>query len=168
MKQSIRHGAVIKCDMATVVDEPNIYVVKDACMAPPFTSYSMAPLVRGQAAAAGWGRVKCSRVRWPGAAPGKASKKVDLCPDHAKTHIISVEEAAELRKKARAAAKADRVAGELAARAERDAARADKRMAKAAAKQKRAQERAEREALKIHGPAPRKRRALGEQAAVTP
>lgn len=66
MKQPIRHGAVIKCEVP-------------GCLA-SFTTYSVSSLARQQAADAGWVRVKGTTVRIPDVYLGRG--KVDICPEH--------------------------------------------------------------------------------------
>jgi len=78
MKESIRHGGVVRCDMAFVDGEQNF---KNEC-SERFVTYSVASLARSQAANADWERVKVKLVKWPGNPPAGDNKKVDLCPKH--------------------------------------------------------------------------------------
>jgi len=81
MKESIRHGGVVRCDMVKVVETKNDIVFKNEC-GERFVSYSVSSLVRAQAANADWARVKVKLVKWPGNPPAGDNKKVDLCPKH--------------------------------------------------------------------------------------
>lgn len=78
MKESIRHGGVVRCDMVFVDREQNF---KNECNE-RFVTYSVARLARAQAAVADWSRVKVKLVKWPGNPPAGDNKKVDLCPKH--------------------------------------------------------------------------------------
>jgi hypothetical protein len=78
MKESIRHGGVVRCDMAFVDGEQNF---KNEC-SERFVTYSVASRARAQAANADWARAKVKLVKWPGNPPAGDNKKVDLCPKH--------------------------------------------------------------------------------------
>jgi hypothetical protein len=81
MKESIRHGGVVRCDMVKVVETKKTIAFKGECEE-RFISYSVSSLVRAQAANADWARVKVKLVKWPGNPPAGDNKKVDLCPKH--------------------------------------------------------------------------------------
>lgn len=81
MKESIRHGGVLRCDMVKVVETKDDLVFKNEC-SERFVTYSVSSLVRAQAANADWARVKVKLVKWPGNPPASDNKKVDLCPKH--------------------------------------------------------------------------------------
>jgi hypothetical protein len=125
MKSTIRHGAVLKCDMVTVSKDGTKHTHK--CKEPSFISYSVSSFVREQAANVGWVRPKVGRVKWPGQPPMADAKKVDLCPEHAAL-VMSDEEAKAAKEKRKAERKAERAA----ARAE---AKAEKKRQKAAARE---------------------------------
>lgn len=68
-RRSIRHGGVVACDMPGCRET--------------YTTYSVVTLARGQAARAGWHRVRGSTVRDQGGhLLASGSAKVDLCPEH--------------------------------------------------------------------------------------
>lgn len=119
MKSSIKHGAIVRCDMVFVDAEDEW---KNPCDEPPFISYSVASIVREQAKNADWSRPKAGRVKWPGNPPCANAKKVDLCPKHSAL-IMTDDEV----KQAKIDAKAKR-------KAEREQAKAEKKAAKKAAK----------------------------------
>jgi hypothetical protein len=94
MKESIRHGGVLRCDMVKVVETKNAIVFKNECEE-RFVSYSVSSLVRAQAANADWARVKV---------------KVDLCPT-CSALVMSAEDHRKLkdqRKAEKLAAKLDK------------------------------------------------------------
>lgn len=135
MKSSIRHGAVVRCDMVTVVDTPSGIAFTNECET-RFTTYSVSKIARTQAELATWARVKVRLVRWPGQPPAKNSKKVDLCPDHAKL-VMTEDEYKVIKATELAARKAERTATKIAkprkprkSKIERDAERAAKTAAK--------------------------------------
>jgi len=78
MKESIKHGGVVRCDMVFVDGEQNF---KNECRE-RFVTYSVASLAREQARRQDWVRVKVKLVKWPGNLPAGDNKKVDLCPKH--------------------------------------------------------------------------------------
>jgi sRNA-binding protein len=126
MKSSIKHGAILRCDMVFVDAEDNF---KNECRE-SFVTYSVSSIVREQAVNADWARPKAGRVKWPGNPPCANAKKVDLCPAHAALIMSDAEV-----KQARTEAKAKRKAERELAKAERKAA---KKAAKLAAKKPRA------------------------------
>lgn len=65
-RRSIRHGAVVQCDMPECRET--------------FTTYCVAGLARKQAAAVGWSRVAASSVEHGGHRLGTGKQKVDVCP----------------------------------------------------------------------------------------
>lgn len=68
MKTTIRHGAVVSCDVPK-------------CDA-KFTTYSVSTIAREQAGGAGWSRLKLGEMPgWEDFGLGsKKSKKLDVCP----------------------------------------------------------------------------------------
>lgn len=134
-KSSIRHGGVVRCDMVTVIETPKGFAFTEECEE-KFTTYSVSKMAREQALGAKWVRVKVSRVKWPGNPPAENSKKVDLCPGHAKL-AMSEEEYKANKVALRAAQKAELAAAKAArprkprkSKIERDAERAAKAAAK--------------------------------------
>ena len=149
MKRSIRYGAMIQCDMVTVSDNGTEHT--DQCYV-RFISYSVSSIVREQASAGGWARVRVDRVTWPGEPPMSDAKKVDLCPMHAK-RVISEEEAKAAKAKRRDEAKAQH-------KAERAAARSEKK-----AEKKRQKEAARDVAKAVKAQKEKKRRGKAQEAA---
>jgi hypothetical protein len=98
---SIRHGAVVKCDLVTVRETPLSVFFENPCKE-TFTTYSIAGLARSQAAKDGWARVKAGKVKWPGMPIAAPSKKVDLCAGHAS--LVMSDEEYKIHKKAQRAA----------------------------------------------------------------
>lgn len=92
MRQSIRHGGILKCDA-------------EGCGV-QFISYSFVSLIRAQAKLAKWRRPLSKHVRWSADPVVEANRRVDLCPDHS-SWIIPPEEYKAERAKQR---DADRVA----------------------------------------------------------
>jgi hypothetical protein len=90
MKESIRHGGIVRCDMVKVIETKDDIVFRNECDE-RFISYSVASLVRAQAANADWARVKVKLVKWPGNPPAGGSKKVDLCPKHSALVMTTAE-----------------------------------------------------------------------------
>lgn len=69
MKATIRHGAVVRCDVPK-------------CKSEPFTTYSVSTIAREQAGGAGWSRRKLSEFTgWTEWGYGSSGRKViDVCP----------------------------------------------------------------------------------------
>ena len=68
----------MQCDMVHVRDAVHF---ENECPE-KFMTNSVVGMARVQAKLAGWARVRCGRVAWPGTPPMEDGKKVDLCPKH--------------------------------------------------------------------------------------
>jgi hypothetical protein len=97
MKSTIKHGAIVRCDLVTVVETETEVVFRNQC-SEKFVTYSVSRLVRQQASDRKWLRVKAKLVRWPGQPPIADGKKVDVCPKHAK--LVMTEDDHKAKKKA--------------------------------------------------------------------
>lgn len=115
MKESIRHGGVLRCDMVKVVETKDDIVFKNEC-SERFVTYSVSSLVRAQAANADWARVKVKLVKWPGNPPASDNKKVDLCPKHSALVMSSESELKAKREADKTKRKEEREAKKKAAK----------------------------------------------------
>jgi hypothetical protein len=106
MKTPIGYGAILRCDIVTVVDTEADLTFKDRCDERFYTG-SISSLVRIQARNAGWARVKTKLIKWPGLPPQADHKKVDVCPRHAAL-VMTPEELKAIRQAAKEKAKAER------------------------------------------------------------
>lgn len=102
-KISIRHGAVIRCDIVHVRETATEIIFENECKS-QFVTYSVPAVARKQALTAGWQRTKIRYVTWTGEPPGEPKKKVDVCPDHAAC-VLTQDEYKRRKKEARAQAK---------------------------------------------------------------
>lgn len=146
MKIKIRHGGMLKCGFP-------------GCKA-HFVSYSMISLLRTQAVAAGWGRVKPWQLT--GTMEDGSKPLVDVCPDHnmvAKANLARRDDIVAADRAKKKAEREAKKAEKSAAWAAKTAAWAAKRTAKAEAKAARDKERAERAQQRAEAATARSERA---------